>query len=163
MLSKMKVFRNPNYSAEITKIMTLNVELLESSFALVINQGSEFTTKFYAQLFADYPEVQPLFAGTQMEKQGVQLFQSLVFTVNNLRDLDTLIKALKGLGTRHVKYGVLPKHYPMVGSTLLKTFEAKLGSHWTLDVQQAWIDAYSVVAQVMLDGADYPPESLNLP
>jgi hemoglobin-like flavoprotein len=52
--------------------MTLNVELLESSFAPVINQGPEFTAKFYAQLFADSPEVQPLFAGTQMEKKGGQ-------------------------------------------------------------------------------------------
>jgi hemoglobin-like flavoprotein len=146
----------------MAKIMTLNVELLESSFAPVVNQGSEFTARFYAQLFADYPEVQPLFAGTHMEKQGVQLFQSLVFTVNHLRDLDTLVKALKGLGTRHVKYGVLPKHYPMVGSTLLKTFEAKLGSAWTPEVQQAWADAYGVVAQVMLEGADYSPEVLSL-
>jgi hemoglobin-like flavoprotein len=142
--------------------MTLNVELLESSFAPVVNQGPDFTDKFYTQLFADYPEVQPLFAGTRMEKQGVQLFQSLVFTVNNLRDLDTLVKALKGLGTRHVKYGVLPKHYPMVGSALLKTFEAKLGSSWTPETQQAWTDAYDIVAQVMLDGADYPPETLTL-
>jgi hemoglobin-like flavoprotein len=142
--------------------MTLNVELLESSFAPVVNQGSEFTAKFYDQLFADHPEVQPLFAGTQMEKQGVQLFQSLVFTVNNLRDLDTLVEALKGLGTRHVKYGVLPKHYPMVGSALLKTFAAKLGSDWTPEAQQAWTDAYGVVAQVMLEGADYPPEILTL-
>jgi hemoglobin-like flavoprotein len=142
--------------------MTLNVELLESSFASVVNQGSEFTAKFYDQLFADHPEVRPLFAGTQMEKQGMQLFQSLVFTVNNLRDLDTLVKALKGLGTRHVKYGVLPKHYLMVGSALLKTFEAKLGSSWTPETQQAWTDAYGVVAQVMLDGADYSPETLTL-
>jgi hemoglobin-like flavoprotein len=148
---------------KLAKIMALNVELLESSFAPIMSQGPEFTAKFYAQLFTDYPEVQSLFAGTHMEKQGVQLFQSLVFTINNLRDLDTLVKALKGLGTRHVKYGVMPKHYPMVGSALLKTFAAKLGSDWNLEVQQAWTDAYGVVAQVMLDGADYPPEVLDLP
>jgi len=54
-------------------------------------------------LFTDYPEVQPLFANTHMEKQGKQLFQSLVFTVNNLRKPDALSDAL---GTRHVQYGV---------------------------------------------------------
>jgi len=48
-----------------------------------------------------------------MEKQGKQLFQSLVFTVNNLRKPDALSDALRGLGTRHVQYGVLPQHYPM--------------------------------------------------
>lgn len=142
--------------------MTLNVELLESSFAQV-NDGSEFTGEFYALLLADYPEVQPLFANTHMEKQGKQLFQSLVFTVNHLRQPDALSSALKGLGTRHVQYGVLPQHYPMVGSSLLKTFAASLGAAWTADVQQAWTEAYGVVAQLMLEGADHSPGQLNLP
>jgi hemoglobin-like flavoprotein len=142
--------------------MTLNVELLESSFAKVSDRGTEFTDRFYTILFADYPELQPLFASTHMEKQGQQLFQSLVFTVNNLRNSDTLSSALKGLGTRHVQYSVLPQHYPMVGSSLLKTFEASLGTDWTPQVQQAWTDAYGVVAQIMLEGADYSPEQLML-
>jgi hemoglobin-like flavoprotein len=142
--------------------MTLNVELLESSFALVADQGAEFTAKFYDLLLNDNPELRPLFANTHMEKQGVQLFQSLVFTVNHLRDLDTLVKALKGLGTRHVKYGVLPQHYPLVGGALLKTFGDKLGDNWNAETQQAWTDAYGVVTQVMLEGADYPPEILKL-
>jgi len=143
--------------------MTLNVELLESSFAQVKENSLEFTERFYTVLFADYPEVQPLFANTPMEKQRKQLFQSLVFTVNNLRQPDALSSALKGLGTRHVQYGVLPLHYPMVGNSLLKAFKLTLDAAWTADVQQAWTDAYGVVAQLMLEGADYSPEQLNLP
>lgn len=143
--------------------MALNVELLESSFNQVKTNGSEFTERFYTLLFADYPEVQPLFANTHMGKQGIQLFKSLVFTVDHLRKPDELTSALKGLGTRHVKYGVLPQHYPMVGSSLLGAFAATLGTAWTPDVQQAWTDAYGVVTQLMLDGADYSSEHLNLP
>jgi len=112
------------------------------------------TKRFYT-LFTDYPEVQPLFANMEA---GQQLFQSLVFTVNNLRKPDALSDALRGLGTRHVQYGVLPQHYPMVG--LLKAFEVSLGTAWTPDVQQAWTEAYEVVAQLMLEGADYSPERL---
>jgi hemoglobin-like flavoprotein len=143
--------------------MTLNVELLESSFAQVKENSLEFTKRFYNMLFADYPEVQPLFANTPMEKQRKQLFQSLVFTVNNLRKPDTLNNALTGLGTRHVQYGVLPQHYPMVGNSLLKAFEVTLGTAWTPDVQQAWIEAYGVVTQLMLEGLNYSSEQLNLP
>jgi len=140
--------------------MALNVELLESSFAQIKVNSLEVTKRFYTLLFTDYPEVQPLFANTHMEKQGKQLFQSLVFTVNNLRKPDALSDALRGLGTRHVQYGVLPQHYPMVGSSLLKAFEVSLGTAWTPDVQQAWIEAYEVMAQLMLEGADYSPERL---
>lgn len=143
--------------------MALNVELLESSFAQVKGNSSELTEQFYSLLFANYPDVQPLFANAHMEKQGKLLFQSLVFTVNHLRQPDVLSAALKGLGTRHVQYGVLPQHYPMVGSSLLKAFKATLDTAWTPELQQAWTEAYGVVAQLMLEGAACSPEQLNLP
>jgi len=143
--------------------MALNVELLESSFTQVNENSLEFTERFYTSLFVDYPDIQPLFANTSMEKQRKQLFQSLVFTVNNLRKPDVLSSALKGLGTRHVQYGVLPQHYPMVGSSLLKAFAAILDTTWTPDMQQAWTEAYEVITQLMLEGATYSPEQLKLP
>lgn len=49
----------------------------------------------------------------------------------------------------------------MVGSTLLKVLAICLKEAWTPNVEQAWIEAYGVVAQVMLDGAEYPAEILN--
>jgi hemoglobin-like flavoprotein len=70
--------------------------------------------------------------------------------------------ALTGLGTRHVQYGVLPEHYPMVGNTLLKTLASFLGTAWTPQTKQAWVDAYDAIAQIMLEGADYPPAVLKL-
>lgn len=142
--------------------MSLNVELLTRSFAQVRDRSSEFTTKFYSNLFADHPELQPMFANTQMEEQKKKLFDSLALVIDNLQAPDVLSATLKGLGTKHVKYGVLPLHYPMVGGSLLKTFESFLGSNWTPEVKQAWVDAYTAVAQLMLEGADYPPGVLSL-
>jgi hemoglobin-like flavoprotein len=142
--------------------MSVNVERLERSFELVKGSGEEFTAQFYATLFSDYPMVKSLFDNTHMEEQGKKLFASLVLVVDALRKPEVLEIAVKGLGTRHVKYGVLPEHYPMVGSALLKTFEALLGTDWTVDVKQAWVDAYGAVTQLMLEGADYPPEVLKL-
>lgn len=143
--------------------MSLNVELLEQSFELVKGRGSEFSEQFYANLFLDYPTVKPLFDNTHMAEQGKKLFASLLLVVDALRKPEVLESALQGLGTRHVKYGVLPEHYPMVGSSLLKTFESALGSDWTVDVKNAWVNAYGAVTQLMLEGADYPPEVLQLP
>jgi hemoglobin-like flavoprotein len=96
-----------------------------------------------------------------MVEQQKKLFKSLVLVVDSLRKSDILTGALKGLGTRHVKYGVLPEHYPMVGSTLLKVFAICLEEAWTPNVEQAWIETYRAIAQVMLDGAEYPAEILN--
>ncbi|NJO79838.1 MAG: flavohemoprotein [Cyanobacteria bacterium RM1_2_2] len=142
--------------------MALNIERLESSFSQIRDQGDQFTTHFYANLFADHPKVQPLFAKTNMQRQGKHLFDSLTLVVDNLRNSAVLVSTLKGLGTRHVQYGVLPVHYPMVGGALLKTLSICLGEAWTADVEQAWIEAYGAVTELMLAGADYPAETLTL-
>jgi hemoglobin-like flavoprotein len=141
--------------------MSLNVELLESSFSQIKKQEAEFTTYFYNNLFIDYPEVKPLFSSTHMDEQAKKLFKSLILVVENLHRADVLSNALKGLGTRHIQYGVLPQHYPMVGSTLLKTFSICLDDAWTPTTEQAWSEAYAAVTQLMLSGADYPVEILN--
>ena len=135
--------------------MSLNVELLEQSFEKVKPEANEFVESFYSNLLTDNPEAKPLFAHTDMKKQRQMLLQSLVFTVDNLRKPDALSEALKGLGARHVKYGALPAHYPLVGGALLKTFEQQLGSEWTEEVKQAWVAAYGAITDLMLDGAEY--------
>lgn len=141
---------------------SLQVELLEQSFEKVKPHAGEFAEAFYGNLFADYPAAQPLFANTDVKAQSKKLLASLVFVVENLRSPGALTDALKGLGARHVKYGALPEHYPLVGNTLLKTFGQYLGADWTPETQQAWVDAYGVITEVMLDGADYSSDEVQL-
>lgn len=150
---------DPQTSAQET---ALQVELLESSFEKVKPHANEFVASFYNNLFTDYPAAQPLFAHSNMKEQGNKLLTSLVFVVENLRKPGALTEALKGLGARHVKYGALPEHYPLVGNTLLKTFEQYLGNDWTSDTKQAWVNAYGVITEVMLEGADYSMDQVQL-
>lgn len=143
--------------------MALNVELLESSFEQVKPVGAQFANSFYENLFTASPEAKPLFAGTDLAAQQKKLLASLVLVVENLRNGDVLTSTLKGLGARHVKYGALPEHYPLVGSALLQTFEQYLGTDWTPPVKQAWVDAYGAITELMLDGADYSSGEVALP
>ncbi|MEL6989174.1 MAG: globin domain-containing protein, partial [Bacteroidota bacterium] len=59
--------------------------------------------------------------------------------------------SLRGLGKKHIKYGVLPSHYPMVGNSLLRTLKEYLGLNWTTEVERAWTEAYEAIASIMLD------------
>jgi hemoglobin-like flavoprotein len=140
----------------------LNVEVLETSFQRVQDAHQDFPASFYANLLGDYPEVTPLFAKTRMDEQGNHLFDALKFVIANLRAAELLAETLKGLGTRHVKYGVLPQHYPLIGGSLLKTLAAVMGDAWTPEIKKAWVDAYTVIASSMLEGANYPAEVLKL-
>lgn len=140
----------------------LKIAMLEQSFEKVKPHANEFVTSFYDNLFTDYPAAKPLFTHTDMGDQGRKLLTSLVFVIENLRQPGELTGALQGLGARHVHYGALPEHYPLVGNSLLKTFEQYLQADWTTDVKQAWVDAYGLITHVMLEGAEYSPESVQL-
>jgi hemoglobin-like flavoprotein len=133
--------------------MSLNVELLEQTFQSVAPQADAFAASFYSTLFDDAPAAQPLFVHTDMNKQKKMLVSALAYVVENLRNPEALSETLQGLGARHVGYGALTPHYPIVGAALLKTLETYLGEAWTPAAQQAWTDAYGAVTDMMLAGA----------
>ena len=142
--------------------MSLKIEFLENSFEKIKPQANDFVASFYENLFIANPEVKPLFAHTDMKLQQKMLLSSLVMVVENLRQPDVLNKSLRGLGARHVKYGALPQHYPLIGGALLKTFQQYLGQQWTPEIKQAWIEAYGAISTIMLDGADYSTAEIAL-
>ncbi len=142
--------------------MSLQVEVLEESFEKVKPQANEFVTSFYDNLFTANPEAKPLFGSTDMAAQKKKLLGSLVLVVENLRKPEVLSDALKGLGAKHVEYGALPAHYPLVGGALLTTFEQYLKEDWTPEVKQAWVDAYGAITTLMLEGADYDADETKL-
>lgn len=142
--------------------MSLKVEVLEQSFEEIKPQANEFVGSFYNNLFTANPETKPLFEHTDMASQKKMLLNSLVMVIENLRKPDVLDKALRGLGARHVKYGALPAHYPLVGSALLTTFQQYLGDKWTPNVKEAWVGAYGAISEIMLDGANYSPGEIAL-
>ncbi len=132
----------------------LNVEKLELSFAQIRDRGPEFTAAFYQTLFSSCPEVKPLFGQVDIQEQGKKLFASLGLVVANLRNPDNLTQPLMAMGARHAHYGVTTDHYPLVGSAMLQALASTLGSDWTPELQQNWLEAYQVVANVMLQGAN---------
>ncbi|MGK7924262.1 MAG: globin family protein, partial [Spirulina sp.] len=131
-------------------------------FEKIKPKADEFVSSFYENLFTANPEAKPLFGSTDMAAQKKKLLGSLVLVVENLRKPEVLSEALKGLGARHVEYGALPEHYPLVGNALLTTFAQYLSEDWTEEVKQAWVKAYGVITELMLEGADYSAKEVEL-
>src|SRR5215469_3060254 len=134
--------------------MALQIELLETSFQAIAPRGEAFVTAFYERLFTTYPQTRAFFASTDMKEQRKKLLGALLLVIQNLRKPEVLTSALKGLGHRHVAYGVRPEHYPIVGTILLETLADFLGDDWTPACHDAWVQAYEAVCSIMLEGAN---------
>jgi nitric oxide dioxygenase len=133
--------------------MNLNIDALEASFDQVAARGDELVESFYERLFTVAPGVRPLFADTDLKRQKDMLLAALVLLRNSLRDLESVTPKLRDLGARHVRYGALPEHYPIVGEVLIACMAEIAGEAWTVEYEQAWTEAFAVASGAMLDGA----------
>src|SRR6187397_2705054 len=133
--------------------MNLDLETIETTFDLVAPRGDELMDVFYARLFAAAPSVKPLFEGTDLKRQKAMLLAALVLLRRSLRDLESVTPALRELGARHVRYGAQPAHYPVVGQVLISSMAQVAGDAWSPEYQQAWSEAFAIVADAMLQGA----------
>jgi hemoglobin-like flavoprotein len=133
--------------------MALDPEILEESFDLVAPQGDELVKRFYERLFEAAPAVQPLFEKVDMDHQRQALLNMLLVLRESLHDLEDVVPDLEALGARHVDYGALAEHYPVVGSVLIETMSEIAGDAWKPEYTAAWQEAYGVIQEVMLSGA----------
>lgn len=131
----------------------LNVPLLRSSFAMVIDREPEITRNFYQLLFERYPSVRPLFSSTDMRKQEKMLAQALAAVLEHIENGDWLADHLVALGAKHVEYGVTDNMYDWVGECLLDALADAAGAAWTTELDDAWSDALEAVSDLMLTGA----------
>ncbi len=128
----------------------LAVDVLERSFAAVAPRGDELVDRFYEELFARYPAVKPMFAGTTRKEQSRKLLAALKLVIGNLRRPAVLTKTLTELGARHQGYGAAPEHYEAVAGTLLDVMAEVAGADWTAEVDAAWRDALGAISEIML-------------
>lgn len=130
-----------------------SIALVRDSFAQVKPIATQAAGLFYQRLFEIDPSTPELFRHTDMAEQGAKLMATLGFVTAGLDRLDQLVPAAQGLARRHVGYGVTATQYDTVGEALLWTLEQGLGEAFTPAVKEAWIEAYAMLAGVMLAAA----------
>ncbi|MFO7178069.1 MAG: globin domain-containing protein [Pseudomonadota bacterium] len=129
--------------------MSLNVELLRNSFAMVVEREPQLTRRFYDILFTRYPQVRPLFGRNQRQEQERMLTEMLVKIMDHLEDEPWLAQQLGALGARHRDYGVTAEMYDFVGASLLEALREVAGNDWTPACEAAWSEAYGAIARLM--------------
>jgi hemoglobin-like flavoprotein len=125
------------------------IHLVQDSFRSVVPIRDAAARIFYDRLFTLDPALRPLFASSDMSRQGNKLMASLGFVVGGLHKPETILPDVRALARRHVGYGVQDSHYATVGQALIETLEIGLGAAFTPQVRDAWICAYALLASVM--------------
>ncbi|MEG3972918.1 globin domain-containing protein [Microcoleus sp. T2B6] len=134
------------------KTISLNIELLERSLALIKPHSDEFVSNFYEILFNESSQIKALFMNTRMAQQKEKLWQSLEIIIENLRKPKLINVFAKGLGATHAKYGVSVEHFPVVANALIQSLKAQMGLEWTPETEKAWVEAYTIIQSAMIDG-----------
>lgn len=133
-------------STEHRAIVTSTVPLLESG-------GEALITHFYKKLFNDYPEVLPFFNQSNQNGGAQQraLANGVLAYAKNINNLERLGPLVAIIINKHVALQILPEHYPLVGTSLLKAIREVLGEEIATDsVLEAWGAAYGQLADILI-------------
>ncbi|MEO0408797.1 MAG: globin family protein [Cyanobacteria bacterium P01_A01_bin.135] len=141
--------------------MSDTLSLIESSFEKIKPDAIAFSHCFYEHLFRNSPALEAMFSEVSQELQEKKLVASLALIVENLHNPTALAQALQGLGAYHVTKGTEQSHYPLVGQALLQAFEDFLQEDWTPELAQAWVSAYELITDIMLEGTHDPEAHLK--
>ncbi len=114
---------------------------------------------FYSKLFSAAPASREMFP-EEMSDQSRKLMQTLNWIIDHLDQPEALKSAAEALAIRHVRYGVLPEHYPAVGQALIETLQQGLGTEFGDADAELWSKVYGTLADTMVAAA-YPAEALD--
>ena len=128
------------------------IELVQTSFEKVVPIADTAAGIFYNRLFELNPSLRKLFK-SDMKEQGKKLMDSLRSVVGNLRRVDKIVPGIRAMAVRHAGYGVKDQDYATVGQALIETLHVGLGAGFTSDVAEAWLAAYTLLAETMKSAA----------
>jgi adenylate cyclase len=124
--------------------------LVQRSRDRILLDPHRFGRLFYEALFRERPDLEPLFAQTNMERMREMLLHMLDRAVQRIDDLSSLADALRALGARHEGYGVRPGDYPSARKALLAALMGFFGEEAGSDVLAAWAAMFDEVNALML-------------
>lgn len=140
-------------SAADRAIVKATIPLLESG-------GEALTTHFYRMMLDEYPQVRPLFnpAHQASGDQPRALANGVLMYARHIDHLEQLGDLVARIVNKHVALQILPEHYPIVGTCLLRAIREVLGAEIATDeVLDAWGRAYQQLADILIgaEGAAY--------
>ena len=129
------------------------IEVIKSTVPALKAHGLDITSTFYKNMFAQNPEVAPLF-DISKQKSGEQpkaLALTILAAAQNVDNLGAIMPVVNRIAIRHCDCGVKEEHYPIVGKHLLGAIKEVLGEAATDEIMDAWAKTYDVIANIFIE------------
>ncbi|RVU85964.1 NO-inducible flavohemoprotein [Leucothrix sargassi] len=132
------------------------IDIVKSTVPLLQDKGVLITSNFYERLFDTAPELKNIFnlANQKDNTQSRALADAVLAYAGNLDNLEVLLPAVSRIANKHASLGVLPEHYPLVGSCLLQSIQEVAELPEDHPALAAWGEAYGVLADVFTQSED---------
>lgn len=133
--------------------MSLSLDTIATvkATAPVVAQNAEaITSKMYEILFSTYPQTKDLFKDAPSD-QHKKLAAAVGAFAANIDNLTVLLPAVDKMVSSHVRANVKPEHYPLVGESILKAIKEVLGDGATVEILEAWKEAYFFLADILIE------------
>ena len=130
-----------------------HISLVKATVPLLESGGEALTTHFYRMMLSEYPQVRPLFnqAHQASGDQPRALANGVLMYAKHIDRLQALGPLVGQIVQKHVSLQILPEHYPIVGSCLLRAIREVLGAEVATDaVIEAWAAAYGQLSQLLI-------------
>ncbi|KGF66577.1 NO-inducible flavohemoprotein [Pseudomonas lutea] len=127
--------------------------IVKSTVPLLESGGEALITHFYQTLLNEYPQVRPLFNQAHQANgdQPRALANGVLMYARHIDQLDELGDLVAKIINKHVALQILPEHYPLVGTCLLRAIREVLGAEIATDeVISAWGKAYGQLADILI-------------
>jgi nitric oxide dioxygenase len=126
---------------------------IEASVPVLREHGLTITRTFYENMFREHPELTNLFnMGNQASGAQQQSLAAAVFAyAANIDNAAALGPVVNRIVHKHASVGIKAEHYPIVGRHLLGAIQQTLGDAATPPLLEAWDEAYSMLADALID------------
>lgn len=126
--------------------------IIKQTVPLLETGGETLAKHFYNIMLNEYTDVRPLFNKTNQVTgdQPRALANSVLMYAKHIDDLGALNELVSRVTNKHAALQVLPEHYEIVGTCLLRAIREVLGAEIATDeVIAAWHVAYNQLADIL--------------
>lgn len=130
-----------------------HIAIIKATVPLLESGGETLTRHFYKVMLGEYPEVRVLFNQAHQANgdQPRALANGVLMYARHIDQLQALGPLVNQIVHKHVSLQILPEHYPIVGSCLLRAIREVLGEEIATDeVIEAWAAAYGQLADILI-------------